>query len=277
MFDQIGPFRLDKAKTTMKYGHYYKALLDVPFSREKRYVRVWLPEDYDFSNDQKRFPVIYFSDGQNLVNQKLCAFGCWKLDLVAHDLLVNKDLSFIAVGIDSPKDSLVRFNELNPPYPPEKVKEGHPYGDQFVNYIAETLKPLIDQYFFTSKRKEDVAIGGSSMGGIMAFYAGVTRHDTFGFALDFSPAFFLYNKKTWSSLLDTFNISAEDKVKHFFYVGGKDFEKRFLNPTKETYCYLKSKGFNEKQIALLVDLNEIHHEDAWHKHLKEALLFWLKA
>ena len=276
MFDQIGPFILDKAKTTMKYGHYYKALLDVPFSREKRYVRVWLPEDYDFSNDQKRFPAIYFSDGQNLVNQKLCAFGCWKLDLVAHDLLINNGLSFIAVGIDSPKESLVRFNELNPPYPPEKVKEGHPYGDQFVNYIAETLKPLIDQYFFTSKRKEDVAIGGSSMGGIMAFYAGVTRSDTFGFALDFSPAFFLYNKKTWSSLLDSFNISASDQVKHFFYVGGKDFEKRFLNPTKETYRYLKSKGFKEKQISLLIDLNEIHHEDAWHKHLKEGLLFWLE-
>ena len=154
MYDQIGPFLLDKAKTTMKYGHYYKALLDVPFSKEKRYVRVWLPEDYDFENEQKRFPVIFFADGQNLVNQKLCAFGCWKLDIVAHDLLINKGLSFIAVGIDSPKDSLVRFNELNPPYPPERVKEGQPYGDQFVNYIADTLKPLIDQYFFTSKRKK---------------------------------------------------------------------------------------------------------------------------
>ena len=276
MYDQIGPFLLDKAKTTMKYGHYYKALLDVPFSKEKRYVRVWLPEDYDFVNEQKRFPVIYFADGQNLVNQKLCAFGCWKLDLVAHDLLINKGLSFIAVGIDSPKDSLVRFNELNPPYPPERVKEGQPYGDQFVNYIADALKPLIDQYFLTSKRKEDVAIGGSSMGGIMAFYAGVSRYDTFGFALDFSPAFFLYHKKTWSSLLESFNISTDNEVKHFFYVGGKDFEKRFLNPTKETYRYLKNKGFNEKQTALSIDLKEIHHEDAWHKHLKEALLFWLE-
>ena len=275
MFNQIGPFVLDKTKTTMKYGHYYKALLDVPFSKEKRYIRVWLPEDYDFSNEQKRFPVIYSSDGQNLVNQKLCAFGCWKLDLVAHDLLNNNGLSFIAVGIDSPKDSLVRFNELNPPYPPEKVKEGYPYGYQFVNYIADILKPLIDQYFYTSKEKTDTAIGGSSMGGIMAFYAGATRHDTFGFALDFSPAFFLYNKKTWSSLLDSFNISANDNVKHFLYVGGKDFEKRFLNPTKETYRYLKSKGFNEKQVALSIDLEEMHHEDAWHKHLKEALLFWL--
>ena len=85
MNNQIGPFVLDKSKTTMKYGHYFKALLDVPFSKEKRYVRVWLPEDYGFDNPKKRYPVIYFSDGQNLVNKKLCAFGCWKLDIVAHE------------------------------------------------------------------------------------------------------------------------------------------------------------------------------------------------
>ena len=273
--EKIGPFSFDKSASTMKYGFYYKALLGVPFSEEKRAIRVWLPEDYDFNKPEKVFPTIYFSDGQNLVNQKLCAFGCWKLDIIAHELLINRGLSFIAVGIDSPKDSLVRFNELNPPYIPERVKEGHPYGDQFVNYIADILIPLINKYFFTSKNKKDTAIGGSSMGGIMAFYAGATRHDTFGFALNFSPAFFLYYKKTWSSLLDSFNISPNHQVKHFFYVGGKDFEKRFLNPTKETYRYLKKKGFAEKQTTLSIDLKEIHHEHAWHKHLKEALLFWL--
>ena len=30
-----GPFILDKEPTTMQYGYYYCALLDVPFSKEK--------------------------------------------------------------------------------------------------------------------------------------------------------------------------------------------------------------------------------------------------
>ena len=92
---RIGPFLLDESQTTMQYGYYYSALFNVPFAQEKRCVRVWLPEDY-FENQNKKYPVIYFADGQNLVNQNLCAFGCWKLDLVAH----SHSLSFIAVGIE---------------------------------------------------------------------------------------------------------------------------------------------------------------------------------
>ena len=269
--ERIGPFFLDKSPTTMQYGYYYCALLDVPFSKEKRYIRVWLPEDY--FNGDKEYPVIYFADGQNLVNQNLCAFGCWRLDQVAH----NSKLSFIAVGIDSPRDAKIRFLELNPPFIPEKVKtDVVPYADQFVNYIADTLIPLINKYFFTKKEKQWTGIAGSSMGGIMAFFAGVTRPKSFGFSLDFSPAFFLYKKTTWQSLLESFNITPNDKVRYFLYSGGVEFEKRFINPTKATYKYLRSLGFNENDVTLLVDLEERHNEDAWNKHLKEALEFWLK-
>ena len=271
----IGPFILDKTKTTMTYGYYYHALLNVPFSKEKREVRVWLPEDYDFNDTSKKFPVIYFADGQNLVNQNLCAFGCWKLDLVAHDILTEKNLSFIAVGIDSPRESSLRFNELNPPYKPEKVKFSHPYGDKFVNYIADDLIKLINQFFNVKEEKKYTAVAGSSMGGIMAFYASVIRKDVFGFSLDFSPAFFLYKKDTWLNLLEEFNISKDDKTRFYLYVGGEGFEKQFVGPTKRTYNYLLSLGFDKEDVALSIDKKESHHEDAWHKHLKEALLFWL--
>ena len=274
---QIGPFFVDDSDSTMQYGYYYLAEMKLPFKDEKRMVRVWLPEDYDFNNPKKKYPVIYFADGQNLVNQKLCAFGCWKLDIVAHDLLINKSLSFIAVGIDSPRDSALRFNELNPPYPPERIKKNnHPYGDQFVNHIADTLRPLINRYFHVKEEKEWTAIAGSSMGGIMAFYAGVTRHDVFGFSLDFSPAFFLYKKATWSSLLESFKIKPENKTRFFLYVGGQGFEKQFMSSTKMTFEYLKSLGFDNNQTTILIDLDEQHNEAAWHKHLEEAVLFWLK-
>ena len=59
--EKIGPFSFDKSASTMKYGFYYKALLGVPFSEEKRAIRVWLPEDYDFNKPEKVFPTIYFS------------------------------------------------------------------------------------------------------------------------------------------------------------------------------------------------------------------------
>ena len=276
MKEKIGCFVFDSTKpTTMKYGYYYKAMLDAPFSKEQRTIRVWLPEDYDFHNPDKRYPVIYFSDGQNLVNKYLTAFGDWELDKVAHQLYEDNNISFIGVGIDSPQDDLMRTNELTPPYLSKKSKEiSDPKADVFVDFICDTLKPLIDNLFYTKTDKENTAIGGSSMGGIMAFYGGVRRSDVFGFALDFSPAFLVYGNREWKEILESLDISPSNNVKHFFYVGGVDFEKNFISSTVMTYKYLLKKGFTTNNCALIIDTRMRHHEEAWHKYLKDAITFW---
>ncbi len=274
--NKIGEFSVDKSKTTMKYGFYYKADFDVPFSQEKRTVRVWLPGDYDFNNSEIRFPVIYFSDGQNLVNEYLTAFGDWDLDKVWHKLYKEKGISFIAVGIDSPSDDKKRSNELNPPYLPTIDKNiDDPKGDVFVDYIADTLRPYIDENFNTVTGKKYTGIGGSSMGGIMAFYGGVGRNDVFGFSLDFSPAFLLYKSREWKKILKSMKINKEMNTKFFFYVGGVKFEKLFVSTTVMTYKYLKEIGFEEQQVAFIFDSRMKHHESAWNKYLYDALYFWL--
>ena len=114
------------------------------------------------------------------------------------------------------------------------------------------------------------------MGGIMAFYAYIYRPDAFGFSLSYSPAFHFYKKVDWFKILDQHEISPEKNGQLFFYVGGKDFESVFLNPTIYTYQYLLKKKFRNDQLAMIVDTNEIHHEAAWAKYLPEGLKFWLK-
>ena len=272
-----GAFILDGQKpTTMKYGFYYKAEFAVPFSDEKRTIRVWLPENYDFSDGEKRFPVVYFADGQNLVNRYLTAFGDWGLDKVCHSLLTENGLSFIAVGVDSPSDDLKRACELCPPIRPDRAKDiVKPVGDLFVNFIADTLKPVIDETFNTLPEKPSTAIGGSSMGGIAAFYGGATRNDVFGCALDFSPAFLLYSRKAWKDILDGLSLSIEKGVRHFLYVGGKGFEKKFVSATFFTYKYMMKKGFSHGDVTLIFHSEMIHHEKAWNKYLPDAISFWL--
>ena len=273
--EKVGPFVLDDAKTTMKYGSYYKLEVSLPFA-SKRFIRVWLPEDYDFDNPKKRFPVIYFSDGQNLVNKYLTAYGDWQLDIVAHKLLVEYGRSFIAVGIDSPNDDEMRSNELNPPFVPDKdhgIK--NPIGDQYVDYIVNDVKPLVDKAFYTLADQKNTAIGGSSMGGIMAFYAGVYQTNVFGFALCFSPAFHHYLRRTFRNILEQMKAKDAKETKFFFYVGGSGFEALFVNSTYDVYKYLKKNGFKENQVAIIHDSRLPHHESAWHKYAYDALAFWL--
>ena len=280
--NSIGRFkRYIKKPSTMKYGFYYYASFKLPFSKENiRTIRVWLPSDYDFSNPNKRYPVIYFSDGQNLVDRYLSAYGEWELDKTVEKLMKEGYPSFIAVGIDCPKEPLERTKELCPPYPPRKEvfkREGglfKPYANKYVDYIVNELKPYIDSVFFTEI--DNTAIGGSSMGGIMAFFAYIYRPDIFNFSLSFSPAFFFYKKNDWKNILDQYDINPDKNGKLFLYSGGKDFEKLFLKPTINTYEYLLKRGFDNNQVALLVDTNEIHHEGAWAKYLSCALKYWLK-
>lgn len=274
---KIGPFEFDTSPSTMKYGYYLKCDFDVPFSRKKRTVRVWLPEDYDFNNPNKRFSVAYFSDGQNLVNKNLTKFGCWDLDKVCHNLLNNSDISFIGVGIDSPADDLERNNELTPPILPDReANTTNPRANLFIDFICNTLKPIIDECFYTLKDRETTAIAGSSMGGLMAFYGGVERSDVFGFALCFSPAFLVYYQKHWKEILKEIDDKINKKTKFYFYVGGVEFEKWFVSLTLATYKYLKKLGFNDREIRYINDPSMPHHEIAWNKYLGDAIEFWLK-
>ena len=279
MLEHIGIFkRYKKVPSALKYGYYYYAKMKLPFAKTKdRFVRVWLPEDYDFDNQDKRFPVIYFSDGQNLVDKYLSAYGEWELDKSAHNLLKQGYQSFIAVGIDCPKDPMERMNELNPPYPVDIKKEGpkHPYANKYVEFIKDELKPLIDSLFYTLIDKDNTGIGGSSMGGIMSFYAYLKEPETFGFSLSFSPAFFFYKEKHWYQILDEFDIENKDYGKIFLYSGGLKFEEIFLYPTVCTYNYLK-KRLKPGNVEMIVDTRQKHHEKAWSKYLKDALKFWLK-
>ena len=274
---KIGPFIFDDSKTTMEYGFYYKADLVVPFDEAKRTIRVWLPEDYDFFNQNKRFPVIYFSDGQNLVNEYLTAFGCWELDKVAHKLFKNENISFIAIGIDSPKEHIKRENELNPPIVPKRKTDiNHPMGDVFINYIVNELKPLIDEVFFTKSDLKNTAVAGSSMGGIMAFYAGATNPNVFSFSLDFSPAFLVYPKKQWKEILDSLDFNKAKNHQFYLYVGGKGFEKSFIKHVFMTFSHLIEHGIDINNIGFLCDKKMPHHEIAWNKYLYDAIYFWLK-
>ncbi len=282
--EKIGKFvRYTKKPSTMKFGYYYHAKMTLPFSKEpKRMVRVWLPEDYDFNNPEKRFPVIYMSDGQNLVDRYLSAFGEWELDKTVHKLQREKLRGVIAVGIDCPKDPLERTKELCPPYTPrhgvfkQSGAEFTPYANEYVDFVADKLKPLIDKLFYTETDLPFTAVGGSSMGGIMAYYAYMYRPDVFGFSLSFSPAFFFYKKNRWKEILDEHEMNPEKNGKLFLYVGGKDFEALFTKPTINTFEYLEKHGFKNDQVALIVDTTEIHHEAAWAKYLPDALRFWLK-
>jgi enterochelin esterase-like enzyme len=156
-------------------------------------VWVWLPPEYDAAKG-KRFPVLYMHDGQNLFDKALTGYNQeWGMDEAIPRMVRQGDLrSWIVVGVQSPRS---RYHSLFPTkiYPllsPDfqsrvtNLETGEPkgslVGDAYLKFMVETVKPRVDKEFRTLKGPEDTAVMGSSMGGLMAFYAMAEYPQVFG-------------------------------------------------------------------------------------------------
>ena len=71
------------------------------------------------------------------------------------------------------------------------MEYGKGEGDQYVDFLVQTLKPYIDKYYRTKKDEKNTFIAGSSMGGLISFYAILKYPKVFGGAGVFSPAFWI--------------------------------------------------------------------------------------
>ena len=270
MKNLINGFTLySEKKNNITYGYLYTKEINIPFSEEKkRTLRVWIPETYD---NKKRFPVIYMTDGQNIVDKYTSKFGEWNMEEHVKALIEKGKDGYIVVGLDSPSDSLHRFNEYS--FKGEFRKLGkeklNPYGDLLIELFVHEIKPLIDKSFLTIPNKTGFV--GSSMGGLFSFVIANRYKEIFNFALVFSPAFSLIYKQSYLPTFITSDISKLGKL--YFFNGGRDLEKELLPGTEKMYKLLLKFGMDPAKIMYRYDYRLSHNEKAWSKYVLEGLEF----
>jgi len=155
-------------------------------------VDVWLPKGYDTASEH-RYPVLYMHDGQHLYSPSHTWNGqTWDVDSVVGSLASQGMIDVpVVVGIHSTES---RLGDLSPTkayaYIPDldsqlRLSFGDGVklqGDEYVAFIADTLKPLIDSTYNVRRDADSTAVMGSSMGGLMSWYAMCERPDVFGAA-----------------------------------------------------------------------------------------------
>ena len=68
----------------------------------------------------------------------------------------------------------------------------------FAKALLQEVMPLVEKYYRVSRRREDRAIGGLSMGGAQALYTGLNNLDRFAWLASFSGAFMMWSNAWWS-------------------------------------------------------------------------------
>lgn len=188
-----------------------------------RNVEIWLPAEYA-ANPKQKFPVLYMHDGQNVFNPET-AMGKvpWKAGETAQKLINKKTIQPVIIVAAWCTDA--RYYE----YFPEKaaayltdedrqqmeetaskmgVAKNEFLADEYLKFMVEELKPFIDNNYRTLSDAPNTSVCGSSMGGLISFYAMCEYPDVFGQAACLSTH--------WPILFDNKNMAPSDAVRGYF-------------------------------------------------------------
>ncbi len=233
-------------------------VIDAPQLKTQKKIWLYLPKDY--ANSAKKYPVIYMHDGQNLFDDKTSYVGEWHVD----ETLDSISAQVIVVGIEHGGEN--RMNELTPF---KNTKYGGGEADKYLEFIVTTLKPQIDKTYRTKSNAKNTAIFGSSLGGLVSFYATIKYPKVFGKAGVFSPSFWFSN--------DIYTFAAQTpkiKSKIYFLCGDSEGDDMVADMEK-MYKIIAAKRCDCLNLSKKVIVpSGKHSEKLWSQHFLNAYL-WL--
>lgn len=229
-----------------------------PQLHNTRTILVYLPPSY-FDDEQRRYPVLYMHDGQNLFDRST-GFGGqeWEVDETLQ-VLSAEGLETIVVGLFNTPERIAEYNPL------QHVRHGR--GEQYIAFITDTIKPVIDRDFRTLPDREHTGIMGSSMGGLISTYGFFRRPDIFGFAGVMSPSVWIGGGAIYGY------VRQQPFVPGKIYLDNGTRE----NSARKLNALLIEKGYRKDETLLyVVEQDAEHNEAAWARRLPDALRFLLK-
>jgi predicted alpha/beta superfamily hydrolase len=221
---------------------------------------VYLPENYNTST--KKYPVIYMHDGQNLFDSKTSFVGEWNVD----ETLDSINAQVIVIGIENGGEN--RIDELTP-FAHPKYKGGN--ADAYLDFIVNTLKPEIDLKYRTKTSAKNTAIFGSSLGGLVSFYAALKYPDIFGKVGCFSPSFWFCRKDLNKLMAQT----KEFDTKIYFLCGDNEGDDDVIRDMESVEKWVNTKRCEcKKKNKKVIIKGGQHNEKLWRENFEKAYL-WL--
>jgi predicted alpha/beta superfamily hydrolase len=256
----VYPFFGPPVGTLRKVHDFHSPQLD-----NRRTLAISLPPSYA-ENPHKRYPVLYMHDGQNAFEDSTSFTGVsWGADRTSHSLVAQglKD-EIIIVGVSNVGTG--RVFEYTPGPPSGRTGGADLYG----RFLIETVKPWVDSQFRTLPGREDTALMGSSLGGLVSFYLGMRHPDVFSKVACLSSSF-MWNGMDLVRQMET----APKKVPVKFYIDAGT-NRDPLTPTQHMKEVLKARGYVQgKDLYYHAHKGGKHHESSWaaRVHLPLRYLF----
>ena len=244
--------------------------VESPQLGNRRDILVYTPGSYE--RGITRYPVIYMQDGQNLFDPATSFAGDWGLK-AALARASRRGIEAIIVAI--PNMGTARIDEYSPF---EDPKAGGGHGNEYLRFLIDTVKPLVDERFRTLPDRAHTGIAGSSLGGLISLYAFFDRPDVFGFTAALSPALWFANAaivRLAERALPP-RTAAGGGGRIYIDVGLQEGGAHVALARKFRDTLL-AKGYAAgRDLRFVEDRYGKHHESAWGRRFRKALPFLLQ-
>ncbi|MGB8887515.1 MAG: alpha/beta hydrolase-fold protein [Candidatus Korobacteraceae bacterium] len=234
---------------------------------EKHDFIVYLPPMYDAQPD-RRFPVLYMQDGQNLFDPDtcFCRGNYWHMGETADHLIGTGEVEpLIIVGIYNTGEH--RVDEYTPV---EDKRLGGGQADAYGQMLVEELKPFVDHTYRTLPGVESSGLGGSSLGGLVTLYLGLRYTWVFSKLAVMSPSVWWRNRAILKTVAQ---IKRKPELKIWLDIGTKESQ-RALPDARELELALVKKGWVQGQNLSYLEVSDAeHNEVAWAQRVAPMLKF----
>jgi len=232
---------------------------EMPQLIKTRRVAALLPHDYDQTD--RRYPVLYLQDGQNLFDD-YAPFGNWAVD---KKLAVMAEQGFgdvIIISIDHAAEE--RIAEYTPS---TQTRLGSGQGKKYVRFLADTLKPYVDRHFRTLPDRAHTGIGGSSLGGLISIYAGLTYPEVYSKLMIFSPSLWVAPNIHFHAM----NLHDLPEMKIYLYGGVAESANMVPNIHRFRDAVRQQQPEADIAFEVVIDPAGAHNEERWGQEFPRAV------
>ncbi|WP_185204688.1 alpha/beta hydrolase-fold protein [Chryseobacterium sp. C3] len=228
-----------------------------------RYRKIWALLPYDYYVSDKKYPVLYLQDAQNLFNEG-SGYGNWEIDKKLSILSEYGRGDVIIIAVEHGSEERIKeyiFDNDN-------VANGSE-GKKYIRFITDTLKPYVDQTYRTKKDRDNTGIGGSSLGALISIYSGFLYPEVYSKLLIFSPSLWVEPNNNFPMM----NFRVPFKTKIYLYGGGQEGSKmvKRIHIFEEYLKRWEKKNLFDFEFRTSINPEGTHSEFYWSQEFPRAI------
>ncbi len=245
----------------------------------ERELLVWLPPGYEESGT-RTYPVLYLLDGQNVFAGRPGLPDEWHADETATELVASGAIEPVVI-VAVPNSGRYRGDE----YLPFEVglSGTEPDGPGFLAWLTGTVMPAVEGRFRVDHARERTGIGGASLGGLFAAWAGVTEADRFGLLLiESCSRIGGADEKLRAAMVEAKASGAPSPERVVIGMGDREVSRSprdselnagYRGWARELGEAFLRFGVSEADLKVVIGEGQSHDERAWGERLGAALRF----